>query len=44
VKNWKQEYAEDVWCENVRTKEKKKLWKKLSSKEVFPYPWKEAKL
>jgi hypothetical protein len=40
---WKSENAVNVWCENHRTKEKKKLWKKKSSNEQFAYPWKEIK-
>ena len=40
VEEWKANYASEVWCENVRSKEKKKLWKKKGSRDLFPYPWK----
>ena len=43
VADWKYRNAVEVWCENVRTKDKKKLWKKKKSREQFPYPWKEVK-
>lgn len=41
VREWKRQYSEDVWCENVRTKEKRKLWRRKDSPEPLPYPWKE---
>ncbi|CAI8009253.1 Mitochondrial genome maintenance protein mgm101 homolog [Geodia barretti] len=41
VSKWKKQYSEEAWCENVRNKEKKRLWRKASSGETFPYPWKE---
>lgn len=39
---WKKKYADEVWCQNLRTKEKKKLWRKKNSTESFAYPWKEV--
>ncbi len=33
----------EIWCENIRTKEKKKLWKKKNRTESFGYPWKVMK-
>ena len=33
----------DVWCENVRTKDKKRLWRRKDVTEPFPYPWREQK-
>lgn len=41
IKDWKKKYAEEVWCENVRTKDRKKLWRKKGVGDLFPYPWKE---
>ena len=38
---WKKQHAEEVWCENQRSKEKKRLWRKRLSGEAFHYPWKE---
>ncbi|XP_032226483.2 mitochondrial genome maintenance protein MGM101 isoform X1 [Nematostella vectensis] len=40
---WKNKFAVSPWCENVRTKEKKKLWRKKDRKptDAFSYPWKE---
>ena len=43
VTKWKKEHAGEIWCENVRTKEKKKLWRRKDVTEPFPYPWKEMK-
>lgn len=43
LSEWRSEYAADIWCENIRSKEKKKLWKKKGSRELFPYPWKHIK-
>ena len=43
VSHWKEQYAVDIWCQNERTREKKKLWRKANSKDAFPYPWKEMK-
>lgn len=41
VEAWRAEHADDVWCENVRTKDKKKLWRKKNSNSTpFAYPWK----
>jgi hypothetical protein len=41
VSKWKKQYTEEIWCENARNKEKKRLWRKANSGETFPYPWKE---
>lgn len=41
VTKWKKQHAEEVWCENARNKEKKRLWRKANSGESFSYPWKE---
>ncbi|XP_065913477.1 mitochondrial genome maintenance protein mgm101 homolog [Dysidea avara] len=41
IDQWKAEHAEDVWCENVRTKERKRLWRKKKNTQSFPYPWKQ---
>lgn len=41
VSMWKGKFARDVWCENVRTKDKKRLWRRKEAAEPFPYPWKE---
>ena len=40
---WKEKYAASAWCENVRTREKKKLWRRKDRKstDAFQYPWKE---
>lgn len=40
---WKEKYALNTWCENVRTREKKKLWRRKDRKstDAFQYPWKE---
>jgi hypothetical protein len=43
VTKWKKERANEIWCENVRTKDKKKLWRRKDISEPFPYPWKEMK-
>ena len=43
VTKWKKERANEIWCENVRTKDKKKLWRRKDVSEPFPYPWKEIK-
>ncbi|XP_062501474.1 uncharacterized protein LOC134178612 [Corticium candelabrum] len=40
VAKWKAANAAEVWCENVRTKERRKLWRRKDSDDVFPYPWK----
>jgi hypothetical protein len=40
VTKWKAEYAQEVWCENVRTKERRKLWQRKGLNGLFPYPWK----
>ena len=42
ISTWKKRHAEEVWCQNLRTKEKKKLWRKKSNREPFAYPWKEV--
>uniref|UniRef100_A0A1X7T6X7 Mitochondrial genome maintenance protein MGM101 n=2 Tax=Amphimedon queenslandica TaxID=400682 RepID=A0A1X7T6X7_AMPQE len=39
VSQWKDKYAVEVWCQNQRTKEKKKFWVKKNSKQQFSYPW-----
>ena len=41
---WKEEFAVSVWCENVRTKERKKMWRRKDRKptDAFFYPWKEV--
>ncbi|KAJ7381517.1 hypothetical protein OS493_001665 [Desmophyllum pertusum] len=40
---WKDTYAMNTWCENVRTRDKKKLWRRKDRKstDAFQYPWKE---
>ncbi|CAH3161032.1 unnamed protein product [Porites lobata] len=40
---WKDKFALSAWCENVRTREKKKLWRRKDRKttDAFQYPWKE---
>lgn len=40
---WKEKYAVSTWCENIRTREKKKLWRRKDRKPTiaFQYPWKE---
>lgn len=43
LSEWRAGYASEVWCENVRSKEKKKLWKKKGSLNQFPYPWRDVK-
>ena len=44
ISKWKKEHAGEIWCENVRTKEKKKLWRRKNVSEPFSYPWKEIKM
>lgn len=41
ITKWKEKYAVDVWCENLKTKEKRKLWRR-KDRPTFPYPWKEG--
>lgn len=43
IAQWKSQYATELWCENVRTKDKKKLWRRKDRPEPFAYPWKEIK-
>jgi len=43
IDQWKKRYASEVWCENVRTKEKKRLWRRKDSTQPFAYPWKEQR-
>jgi len=40
---WKDKFALSAWCENVRNREKKKLWRRKDRKatDAFQYPWKE---
>lgn len=40
---WKEKFAVSAWCENARTREKKKLWRRQDRKptDAFQYPWKE---
>ena len=42
IKQWKAKYAEELWCENVRNKERKKLWRRKDSADPFPFPWRES--
>ena len=44
VIDWKEKYAVSSWCENVRTREKKKLWRRKDRKptDAFQYPWREV--
>ena len=41
---WKEKYAVVTWCENVKNKEKKKMWRRKDRKstDAFFYPWKEV--
>ncbi|XP_031561506.1 mitochondrial genome maintenance protein MGM101-like [Actinia tenebrosa] len=41
---WKEKYSISTWCENVKTKEKKKMWRRKDRKptDAFFYPWKEV--
>ena len=43
IDQWKKNYASEIWCENVRTKEKKRLWRRKNSTQPFAYPWKEQR-
>ncbi|XP_065827574.1 mitochondrial genome maintenance protein mgm101 homolog isoform X2 [Oscarella lobularis] len=40
VLEWKAKNSEEVWCENQRSKERRKLWRRKGSNHMFPYPWK----
>ena len=40
VAKWKAVYAQELWCENIRTKERRKLWHRKDSDGLFSYPWK----
>eukprot|EP01100_Stratorugosa_tubuloviscum_P015099 TRINITY_DN8481_c0_g1_i1.p1 TRINITY_DN8481_c0_g1~~TRINITY_DN8481_c0_g1_i1.p1 ORF type:complete len:263 (-),score=106.26 TRINITY_DN8481_c0_g1_i1:55-843(-) len=40
INRWKSKYAEAIWCEHYKTKEKKKLWKR-KDRLLSEYPWKE---
>lgn len=40
ILEWKEKYAISVWCENQKTKERKRLWRRKDRK-AFDYPWKE---
>lgn len=44
VIQWKEKFAVSAWCENARTREKKKLWRRKDRKptDAFQYPWKEV--
>ena len=43
IKQWKSKYGDELWCENVRNRERKKLWRRKDLSDPFPYPWKESR-
>lgn len=41
IRDWKKKYSVEVWCENQKTKKRRKLWRKKTHPPIDTWPWKE---